>query len=283
MKRILLTVCFLLCAAFCFGCAEDSDEAIKPGRRREAASVTPTPTELPTPTPTPSPTPTQTPTPTPSPTPVPDDDRIHTMEFGYTPEQVLSYYLETGLQPEYAKGQNYNFVKKWKTTVIVRVEGSPDDDDREVMRNLFEQLNQVKGFPGIRLAKEGEEPSLIIRFLPKDEYEPYAKAAIGDELTDGYSLIWFRYGIIYEAEIGIVNDLTRTNKNHVILEEIVQSLGLQDDSYSYPDSLFYQGYNEPQRPSDLDWLLVRFLYHEKMQPLMEKPEIQLVAEEVLAE
>lgn len=278
MKKVIMILCLILSVVLYAGCSE-SNPGAEPGRKRKAASVTPTAT----PSPTPLPTATPTPTPTPTEVPKPEDDKIHTKEYGCTPRQVLYYYMEVGLQPEYAKGQTYNFVKKWEEPILVRVDGYPDEDDWAVMRNLFDRLNTVKGFPGIRECGDGEKPSLVIRFLPKAEYNQYAKEAIGDTATDGYSLIWFRYGVIYDAEIGIVNELSRTNKNHVILEEIVQSLGLQNDSYSYPDSLFYQGYNEPQSPTDLDWLLVRFLYHEKVKPLMEPEEILNVASEVLAD
>ncbi|MBO4324820.1 MAG: DUF2927 domain-containing protein [Lachnospiraceae bacterium] len=280
MKKLLLIFCILAALLLCYGCGGQDNE-LTPGSRREAAP-TPVPTEI-TPTETPTVTPTSTPTPTaaPTPTPVPDN-KMHPEEYGYTAEQVLLYFLETGLQAEYTNGKDYNYIKKWTAPVIVSVEGNPDEDDYAVMNKLFEGLNKVPGFPGIRFKNNGEDYRLVIRFLDDDSYKQYAYQAIGDVNTDGYSLIYFYDGEISTAEIGIRTSLTRTNKNHVILEEIVQSLGIQNDSYSYPDSLFYQGYNEPQEPTVLDWLLVEFMYRDEIKPLMRAEQVMEAAEQIFA-
>ena len=36
----------------------------------------------------------------------------------------------------------------------------------------------------------------------------------------------------------------RKRQKHVIREEITQSLGFLNDTYDYPESIFYQGYSE---------------------------------------
>ena len=62
----------------------------------------------------------------------------------------------------------------------------------------------------------------------------------------------------------------------VICEEIIQSLGLSNDSYTYPDSIFYQGYSEISWPSELDWTLVELLYHPALRLGMTADEVRQV-------
>ena len=270
MKKLLIITCIAV-TVLCSGCRGASDP--KPS----GITASPVPTGAESPTGTPGLTETPSPAVTPEPGP------IHVGTYGFTKEDVFSYFLEVGLQAEYSEKSDTDFIKKWVTPIVVRTEGTPSEEDLSLIRSLFDRLNKVEGFPGIREQKGNEDANCVIRFLDYDEYAGYAEKAVHDTATYGYALIRFRNGAIEGSEIGIRNDLTRMNKNHVILEEVIQSLGLQNDSYSYPDSLFYQGYNEPQQPSDMDWLLVRFLYHSEIKPGMRAADLLEAAERILAD
>lgn len=281
-KKALISL-FLIIVLLLTGCGQSAPE---PGIHRSPAKVTPTPRPTRKPTPTPTPVPTYTPTPSPAPTATPTpvlpdvSDIIDASTYGYTVNEVLDYYCEVGLTSEFTTLTEYS-VRKWATPLSVYVTGYPEDADLELMDRLFEALNKVNGFPGISFCYSEEESNVILRILPYDEYQVYALPAVNNTASDGYSTIWFRSGVIERAEIGIQSDLTRNNKNHVILEEIVQSLGLQNDSYMYDDSLFYQNYNEPQWPSDLDWLLVRFLYSPLVQVRMSEDDVRAIGEQII--
>ena len=243
---------------------------------------TPFPSEMPTPTEAPSPTDVPGPTEMPSPTdvPGPGEEYIDISGYGFDAFDVVEYYLEIGMSSEYANGNQINYVRKWTDPIRVYVGGYPREQDFALITRLFDALNGVYGFPGIDFCDDAGDANMEVSFLDPDDYFPASFKAVGTDITDGYSTIWFEDGVIYKAEIGIRTDLTDTNKNHVILEEIVQALGLQNDSYLYPDSLYYQGFNEPQWPTDMDWLLVRFLYRPEMKPLMKEAEVWDVAETV---
>lgn len=304
-KKLLIIgfICILLCL-FCAACGKEPAAPKKGSSRtpgdstpKVTATATPEPTDAPTPTdmpvetPTPVPTdmPAETPTPVPTGTPVDTptplvtpgkEEYIDISEYGFDAYDVVSYYLEIGMSSEYSNGTPINYVRKWMVPIKAYIGGCPRECDLELIQRLFDALNDVYGFPGIDFCDSLEEANMEINFLDPEDYFPASFKAVGADITDGYSTIWFTDGRLTDAEIGIRTDLTDTNKNHVILEEIVQALGLQNDSYSYPDSLYYQGYNEPQWPTDLDWLLVRFLYRPEMRPLMSEAEVLEVAEQV---
>jgi hypothetical protein len=48
----------------------------------------------------------------------------------------------------------------------------------------------------------------------------------------------------------------------VLREELTQSLGLCNDSWEYPNSIFYQGWSTNTEYSDLDKEIIQMLYNE---------------------
>ena len=162
-----------------------------------------------------------------------------------------------------------------------KVQFHPDLSPAAFRKNIYSRNKFRLFYP--QTDESDDSVNFTMRFLDYEEYTSASLAAIGDGYTDGYSSIWFRGGEITDAEIGVCNDLSRTNKNHVILEEIIQALGLQNDTYDYPESLFYQGYNEPQWPCELDWFLIRFLYHPELAPMMKEPLVRMTAELIITE
>jgi len=60
-------------------------------------------------------------------------------------------------------------------------------------------------------------------------------------------------------------DTERTSNNsqrkHILREEITQSLGFGNDSYRYPESIFYQGWTEVHEYSDIDKEVIKMFYN----------------------
>ena len=279
MKRAYLLL-LLLCILLLVSC---SGETALPEAGTNRPKRTPTATAVPTETPTPTymPTPSEVPTETPTPD---APKKLDAGAVGLKKEDIVNYYCRVGLTSEYTNGNVIDYVRKWQKPIVYIIEGTPNPDDLALIERLVTELNLVYGFPGMYPADESDDSvNFTMRFLDYEEYTSASLAAIGDGYTDGYSSIWFRGGEITDAEIGVCNDLSRTNKNHVILEEIIQALGLQNDTYDYPESLFYQGYNEPQWPCELDWFLIRFLYHPELAPMMKEPLVRMTAELIITE
>lgn len=213
----------------------------------------------------------QKPTPTAPPvTAAPIDEK------GYSAEEIISYFLETVMHSEYYEGDEPELLRKWEIPILLYVEGDTTLEDMNLIILLINALNEIPGYPGIQLLDNAEEANLIVRFLPGDEYIEYALERIGDENTDGYATGWYSDYSYFEGEVGICSDIDRETKNSVILEEIIQCMGIFNDSYTYPDSLFYQGFNTPQWPTDMDWLMVQLLYREELEPGMTEEEVTAV-------
>ncbi len=186
---------------------------------------------------------------------------------GFSVGQVTEYFEEVVLQMEYTDGiGDVTLVQKWTTPLCYRIEGNPTAEDAAVLTTFTADLNAVEGFPGMYEAAEGETENLTIRFLDQTAFYDAFYTVVGDE--DAYGATWFYYytdtNNIYTATIGCRTDMDQSERNSVLIEEIVNTLGFTD-TVLREDSIVYQYSDDNTTLSDIDWLLLRLLYHPQMQ------------------
>lgn len=180
---------------------------------------------------------------------------------GYSLGQSVRYFNEIALRDE---GHDYvDIVRKWTEPIRFYAKGTPDDVTWEVLRKTFAEMNKVEGFPGIVEVDREEDATLIGHFYDDEVFNTYVRQFSGNKFTNGCSHLEMNEedGSIKSGIIAVRNSIDEPRRRSVICEELVQAMGLQNDSYSYPDSLFYQGPNEVPEPNGLDWIVFRLLYH----------------------
>ena len=197
---------------------------------------------------------------------------------GYSLKDITDYFSDIALHTEY--GTDTNCIHKWSAPILVYIKGSPTAQDLAVIQNIFRKMNSVKGFPSISETSSDELANLVITFADDNEYRNITPANINDS-TDGFASCWWQGASIFKAKIGIRTSISQNERNSVIWEELVQATGLQNDSYTYPDSLFYQGYNEVQEPTTLDWILFEILYHPAITVGMSEAECVNIINEII--
>ena len=205
-----------------------------------------------------SPTPTETPVfQTPN-VPIIEDPNLVTLP-RYSEQEVLDYFQEIAFSSEYEG--DHPFIRRWDAPISYQILGEFTLEDVDLLERLSARLNKIPGFPGIDAASPSqEEVSIKITFAPMED--------LGD-LIDGYKennwgfcRVWASDNVINRAEIVIACDEPDEEERlSVVMEEFIQSLGLLQDSYHYPKSIFYQEWSLEQWPGLLDWTLVQMLYH----------------------
>ena len=89
---------------------------------------------------------------------------------------------------------------------------------------------------------------------------------IQGEYSNGATQYWYYTDTneLFEARIGYRTDIDQSIRNGVLLEEVINGLGLGSDTTLREDSIIYQWYNEVQELSEMDWLILKLLYHPEM-------------------
>jgi len=193
-----------------------------------------------------------------------------------SPEEVLEYFCEIAFGSEL--GESAPFVTKWVSPISIAVCGSPRAADLALIDELTAALNAVEGFPGITPVET--DGDLTVFFLTPEELEKrFSLWQKGDGGTVEY--VWNRQsGVITKATVGIDRSLT-VGRAATVAEEILQALGLGRDSLLYEYSVFYDKQCPVDAPTELDWALVRLLYHPSVAPGMTKEEVLPRLEEIL--
>lgn len=207
------------------------------------------------------------PDPEPEPEPEPEPQTDARWLADYSNEEVLSYFMSVAYQSEYGGTRDHNV--RWSVPLKYTVHGNPQEGDLDTVKALAEKLNKIEGFPGIREAESAEDTNMDIYFVSMYDFSKYVYSAVG--YFWGYANIWWdydaegRFGAITDSVVLIADEIpTRLERDSIIYEECLQSLGLLQDTYDYYESVFYQDSNYQGEPAPIDWALVEILYSPKM-------------------
>lgn len=184
------------------------------------------------------------------------------------PELLLTYWDEVVLQVEYDHGSgNPSLVQKWLEPIRCRVFGEPTEEDLLVLEGLFEELNRIDGFPGISLVEQDE--NLTLSFLGPEDFRNSFSDVVDGEDAWGATEFWYWTDTndLYSARIGYRTDIDQLSRNSILLEEIINTLGITDTELR-EDSIVYQHSNDNLALSDVDWLILKLLYDPAIRPGM---------------
>lgn len=196
----------------------------------------------------------------------------------YSPGEIMDYFFEVAFGSEY--GTSSDRLCRWVSEIHYEIIGDCTESDRELMDYLFETLNSIDGFPGIRAARFGERVNFKIYFVTRDELCEMFEYA-NEDCTGMSEYSWRTETCeIFEARAAIDCEETYERES-TICEEILQSMGIGNDSMSYQNSVFFQGTCLYKRLSSLDIAVVELLYSPALSVGMTKAEAIPVAASAL--
>lgn len=181
-------------------------------------------------------------------------------------QETWSYYKEIALLQEF--GTAPEMIKKWTQPIVLYIGAYATEEDLVLIGTHIEALQEIPGIPQITQTDRLIDANMTIMFVTQAQLDE--ETAKYEESSFGFTRIWWasRSGEITKAEIQIVwDEQTQAQRNHTILEEVTQALGLMNDSERYADSIFYVHYStDITALSDLDWTLVRIHYDRAIAP-----------------
>ena len=275
---LVLVLALLLCA--CAGRKILSSSTTPPTNAEPSAEATGNPTEAPVPSHAPTEPPTEATEPTQEETEpsLPPHSDLYLPE--YTADQIFTYFEEVVLHVEYTDGEgNPALVQKWNAPIHYRTFGKPTEEDLAVLEALFAQLNEIPGFPGIYAADEDEPVDLFLFFLDPESFRAQFSEILNGEDANGATQFWYYTATneIYTANIGYRIDLDQATRSSILVEEIINTLGITD-TVLREDSIVYQYSDENLTLSDVDWVIFRLLYDPAIQCGMDAESCRAIIE-----
>lgn len=201
---------------------------------------------------------------------------------GYSVDEVLQYFNEVVLKTEYSTGSgDASLVQRWDVTISYRIEGDFTEQDCTILREFFAKLNEIEGFAGASEATEHEVPNLYISFDNREVFDNKYYEFLQGEYADGATRYWYytETNDIYEGTIGYCTDMPAEVRESVLLEEIVNCLGVSDTALR-EDSIVYQYSSSATSLSEIDWLIMKLLYNPRIRCGMDARECEEVIREL---
>lgn len=177
---------------------------------------------------------------------------------------ALEYFQELAGGAEF--GGSTGTLHRWAADLRIAIYGNPTDRDRRALEAVVAELNDILDTVELTLAQD--DPNVEIHFVPVDDFPSLEPNYV--EGNRGFVYIWWDAdGAVYRGRVLIsTTGVTPAERAHLIREEITQSLGLLNDSWLYPDSIFYQGWTDTTRYTRLDRLVIEMLYRPELSPGM---------------
>ena len=201
---------------------------------------------------------------------------------GYSVEDVLKYFNEVVLNTEYTTGSgDITLVQRWDIPIRYQVVGDFTEKDMTSLKGFFAELNKVEGFAGANEATEDEFPNLYIYFEGREAFDDRYMDFLQNEYADGATRYWYytETNDIYEGTIGYCTDMGDDVKESVLLEELVNCLGLGDTTLR-EDSIVYQYGSSVTKLSEMDWLIIKLLYNPRIRCGMDVAQCEEVIREL---
>lgn len=146
---------------------------------------------------------------------------------------------------------------KWKSNVKYYISGKASKQDIEMVMKAIIKLNSLKLPISFQLVEEKQSSNVSIYFGDTTSLKPLGLI----NNFEGQSIVTATNGIIDSAKVLIADhSINSIKKESVILEEMTQIIGLSSDSYTYPESLFYQGENSVTDYLPIDKEMMLLLY-----------------------
>jgi hypothetical protein len=157
----------------------------------------------------------------------------------FSPE-AKEYFNKVAYGSEFDNGNTS--LKKWNQDVKIYVVGDKRDYLMSELRSIVGELNGLMSTINVTIVSNKSDANLVVLFGSAQDYNEFDSGSIG--YTDHNQGLFIAYG-----------------SDELLREELTQSLGLCNDSYDYPESIFYQGWTETTEYTELDKELIQMMYN----------------------
>jgi len=178
----------------------------------------------------------------------------------------IDFFKEVVLGAEFGSGAG--FVRKWNSDIRYSISGDPSHELIAELDRVVAELNSLINVQLIEVATEAEA-DLRVFFGAGEDYVNNYEAKAGPHIDSNSGIFWIYWVSDFELTQGTVwIDTVRTtdirDQKHAIREEMIQALGAVNDSFRYPDSIFYQGISVASEFAPIDIEVLQLLYSDRI-------------------
>lgn len=194
-------------------------------------------------------------------------------QFSPTVDKLVATFDDVVFGAEYDATPRAQVIAKWHGPLRVSVKGQPKKHQLTYLRKHLRTIIDLTGLEMAPVDEETARENVTIAFVPANQMSKVRIATVDPELIrtlagprSCYFLSFREQPDRISRSVVVVNK-ERTSRaiNHCLLEEVLQSLGLPNDSNLIRPSVF-SDLDSPAKLSRSDEILVRALYDPRLEP-----------------
>lgn len=173
-------------------------------------------------------------------------------------QETQDYFEEIVMNTEWNGKRETAY--KWEKDVKIYISGEKTAALLAEINTIVQDLNKIINSINIEVVTNYDEANLYVFLGPYQDYAANNPSIDIDRLVHnfGYFTVFGNYGKMY-VDTHRANEIEQF---HLLREELTQSLGLFNDSYEYPESIFYQGWTTTTEFASIDIELIDMLYND---------------------
>lgn len=179
---------------------------------------------------------------------------------------------------------------KWDQPLRISIQGQATSRHREIVSAHAQTLASLTGLKVDVMAPGEKNGNVTIAFVPRSVMGRIKIPGTSPELLSRLAAPGGCYFITYKkparriVKVVIVANIEREDEriNHCILEELIQSSGLPNDSNDMRPSLF-SDYDYLLKPSRVDTILIKAVYDPRMKAGLSREDALKVARTIIAD
>jgi len=174
-----------------------------------------------------------------------------------TPE-TKAYYDEVVFNNEF--GGRRETAYKWNEDLKIYIDGEKPEYLVQELKNIVSELNSIINPIELKIVSSKSEANYFVYFGSQEGFKSKYDLLYPSRLENnyGYFEVYYNSGNMY---VDLYRATDKDAQKHLLREELTQSLGLLNDSYDYPESIFYQGWTTTTEYAPIDIELIDMLYN----------------------
>ena len=172
--------------------------------------------------------------------------------------EAIEYFNEIVMNTEFNGARKTAYT--WKSDMKIYVDGEKQDYLMDELNRIVSELNGIINSIEIKIVSSPSQANYIIYFGSHIDFKNKYDLGSPEHLENnwGYFETYTYSGLMY---VDLVRNDDKESHKHLLREELTQSLGLFNDSYEYPESIFYQGWTTTTEFAPIDRELIDMLYN----------------------
>lgn len=173
-------------------------------------------------------------------------------------EEAIKYFYKIAYYSEVEKSKQ-SIINRWEKDLKIYAHGNPPKEYINYLKINANKINSLKLGVNVFMVNDPRQANVDVYFGSKSNLDTLFNPSLN---YSGIGILYSKGGRIDKAKIGvIVTDTSSLKVKYILLEEMIQTLGLVGDSFTDKESLFYEvGHNKYNDLTDLDIEILKLLY-----------------------